>query len=45
MICNKTALSSDYRPACGETMTVRLTAPETGEILTEKEIALKYKSN
>lgn len=37
------ALSSEYRPAFGETLTVRLSDPETGEILTTADRTMIYK--
>lgn len=43
MICNKTTLPSDYHPAFKETLTIRLSDPETGEILTTADRTMIYK--
>lgn len=37
------ALSSEYRPAFGETLTIRLSDPETGEVLTTADRTMIYK--
>lgn len=37
------ALTSEYRPAFGETLTIRVSDPETGEILTTADRTMIYK--